>query len=106
VIGTPDLSPASVKLSSNTTNAPLVATPTLTLNTNGSCTTLSASYKKKPNASVTTVALVAGAGGVRSTSLSKSGPWSVGDHVIDIVDAAGVKRGTVTLSVLKCSGQC
>jgi prepilin-type N-terminal cleavage/methylation domain-containing protein len=106
VIGTPDLSPASVKLSSNTTNAPLVAIPTLTLNTNGSCTTLSASYKKKPNASVTTVALVAGAGGIRSTSLSKAGPWSVGDHVIDIVDAAGVKRGTVTLSVLKCSGQC
>jgi Tfp pilus assembly protein PilV len=98
-MGTPNVTPAKIKLSSNSANAGLSATPTITVSTTGTCTSVKASYKKKATSAATTATLIASSGGSWSASLSTTGPWDVGVHSVDIFDSANVKQGTVLLTV-------
>jgi Tfp pilus assembly protein PilV len=98
-LGTPNVTPAKMKLASNSASAGLSATPTITVSTTGTCTSVRASYKKKATAAATSAALVASSGGSWSAALSTTGPWDVGVHSVDIYDGANVKQGTVLLTV-------
>ncbi|MEA3076233.1 MAG: hypothetical protein QOF60_1141 [Actinomycetota bacterium] len=98
-MGTPNVTPAKIKLSSNGATAGLSAAPTITVSTTGTCTTVRATYKKKAGAADSTATLIASSGGSWSATLSTAGPWDVGVHSVDIFDGANVKQGTVLLTV-------
>jgi hypothetical protein len=97
--GTPNVTPAKIKLASNSANAGLSATPRITVNTTGTCAGVTASYKKTAKSATSLAALAAGGSGAWSVSLSTTGPWDVGVHAVDILDGANVKQGTVLLTI-------
>lgn len=98
-LGTANVTPAKIKLASNGASAALSESPTITVNATGTCSSLSASYKKTSASAASTAMLIASGGGVRSATLNTDGPWDVGVHSVDVYDATNVKRGTVLLTV-------
>jgi prepilin-type N-terminal cleavage/methylation domain-containing protein len=96
-LGTPNVTPAQVKLTSAGNNAELVVAPVVSLNTAGPCSDLSVSYTYRGGGPVRTQAL-SGSGGIVRATLIKTGPWDVGVHSLDVFEGV-TKKGSLLLTV-------
>lgn len=95
-VGAPNVTPAQVRMANNG-NAALSSSPVVTVNTAGTCSTLTISYEHKAGTAARTQALT-GSGGVLKATMSSTGPWDVGVHAIDLYAGAD-KKGTMLLTV-------
>jgi hypothetical protein len=107
VPGAAAVSPTGSGRANNGANASLNQTPVVSINTSGTCDTLT--FKYSPRTGVQRSAtLTKGVGGVYSAAIptATSEAWDVGQHVIEIYDNVPIKRATVVLTVCEKNAAC
>jgi prepilin-type N-terminal cleavage/methylation domain-containing protein len=96
-LGTPNVTPAGVKLTNGNSNSALESTPTVWLNTTGPCSGLYVKYQAVFGTYRTQ--FLGGATSVKYVGITATGPWDIGVHGVDLYDGANVKRASLLLTV-------
>lgn len=95
-LGTPSVTPSSVRRANNGNSAGLALTPYVAVNTVGSCSGMYIKYEA--TAGVTRTQLMSGIA-VKTVGINATGPWDIGVHTIDIYDGTHTRRGSLLLTV-------
>ncbi len=95
-LGTPSVTPSSARRANNGVAAGLDVSPTVAVNTTGTCTGMHIKYEA--TAGVMRTQFMSG-GSVKTVVITVAGPWDIGVHTINIYDGANTKRGSLLLTV-------